>query len=105
MEIMQKESRKRLESESDSRKNQDRFVEELHAREKELLQQLSLLKNDKQRLEDTIYRLKTESMTSSVSLKQLQENFDREKNTNVSELLRCLCVFCMFICLLFVCLF
>lgn len=84
MEIMQKESRKRLESESDSKKNQDKFVEELHARELQLLQQVSTLKTDKQRLEDTIYRLKTESMASSVSLKQLEDKIDGEKIVNVS---------------------
>lgn len=83
VESLQKESRKRLESESDSKKNQDRFVEELHAREQELLQQLSSLKFDKQRLEDTIYRLKTESMTSSVTLKQLEDNIEGEKSLNV----------------------
>lgn len=92
MEIMQKESRKRLESESDSRKNQDKFLEELHAREHELLLQVSALKTDKQRLEDTIYRLKTESMEKSVTVKQLEENIDVEKNTNVSLSSVCVCV-------------
>ena len=81
---MQNETRKRMESESDSKKNQDKFVEELHAREQELLQQLSVLKTDKQRLEDTIYRLKTESMATSVTLKQLEEKLGGEKAMNVS---------------------
>lgn len=86
VDVLQKESRKRLESESDSRKNQDKFVEELRAREQDLLQQVSAHKTDKQRLEDTIYRLKAEALTTSVTLKQLEENMVEEKNMNVCVL-------------------
>ena len=83
VDVLQRESRKRLESESDSRKNQDKFMEELRSREQELMQQISQLKVDKQRLEDTIYRLKTESLTTSVTVKQLEENITQEKSMNV----------------------
>lgn len=99
MDVLQKESRKRLESESDSRKNQDKFMEELRSREQELMQQISQLKVDKQRLEDTIYRLKTESLTTSVTVKQLEENITQEKNMNVCV---CVCV-CVSMCMLHAC--
>lgn len=80
---MQKESKKILESENNSKKSRDKFVEELHAREDELLQELLAIKTEKQRLEDTIYRLKTESMSTSVTLKQLEQKLEEEKNVNV----------------------
>ena len=83
VDVLQRESRKRLESESDSRKNQDKFVEELRAREQDMLQQVSALKTDKQRLEDTIYRLKAEALTTTVTLKQLEENMMEEKTSRV----------------------
>ncbi len=83
MASMQKESKKILESENNSKKSRDKFVEELHAREDELLQELLAIKTEKQRLEDTIYRLKTESMSTSVTLKQLEQKLEEEKNVNV----------------------
>lgn len=85
MELMDRESRKRLQSESDSKKNQDKYVEELQVREEELQQQLSAMKTEKQRLEDTIYRLKKESMASTVMIKQMSKKAEDEKNANVSE--------------------
>ena len=84
LELLHRESRKRLESESDSKKNQDKLVDELHAREKELQQTISALQGDKHRLEDTIYRIKAEAMANTVALKQMEEKVEQEKVASVS---------------------
>ena len=47
-----------MKSETDTRRHHDKVVEDLHSRETTLLQQLTSLKADKQRLEETIFRLK-----------------------------------------------
>ena len=84
LELLHRESRKRLESESDSKKNQDKLVDELHAREKELQHTICTLQTDKHRLEDTIYRIKTEAMANNVALKQMKEKLEQEKTASVS---------------------
>ena len=65
------------------------MVDDLIAREQDLLKLVSSLKTDKQRLEDTIYRLKTEGLANTVALKQLEEKVDGEKIMNVSKI--CVC--------------
>ena len=47
-----------MKSETDIRRHHDKVVEDLQSREATLLQQLTSLKADKQRLEETIFRLK-----------------------------------------------
>ena len=83
IDILQTESRKRLESESDIKKSQEKIVEELHAREQKVLEQVRELKQDKQRLEDTIYRLKTEAMATNVSQQKMKEELEKEREALV----------------------
>ncbi len=82
--MIQSESRKRLQSETDSKRQNDKMIDELQSREKSLLDQLSGLKSDKQRLEDTVYRLKSEAMSVDVSLKQIKEELEDERKEKVS---------------------
>ena len=82
---MQSESRKRLQSETDSKRNNDKYIDDLQAREKTLLDQVTELKSGKQRLEDTVYRLKSEAMATTESIKELKEQLDEEKRKKVSE--------------------
>jgi len=84
MKLVQKESRKRLQSETDSKKHNDKLIEELLSREQSLQENVSALKSDKQRLEDTVYRLKSEAMSVGVSLKQLKEELEDERKEKVS---------------------
>ena len=83
VDVLQTESRKRLQSESDIKKNQEKMVEELHVREQKMLEQVRELKQDKQRLEDTIYRLKTEAMATNVSQQKLKEELEKERDALV----------------------
>ncbi len=84
LKVIQNESRKRLKSETDSKRHNDKLIDELQSREASLLDQLSALKSDKQRLEDTVYRLKSESMSVDMSLKQLRDELEDEKKEKVS---------------------
>ena len=83
VEVLQNESRKRLQSESDTKKNQEKVVEELQTREQTMLEQVRELKQDKQRLEDTIYRLKTEAMATNVSQQNMKEDLAKEREATV----------------------
>ena len=83
VDVLQTESRKRLQSESDIKKSQEKMVEELHVREQKMLKQVRELKQDKQRLEDTIYRLKTEAMATNVSQQKLKEELEKERDALV----------------------
>ena len=85
LKVVQNESRKRLQSETDSKRHNDKLIDELQSREASLLDQLSALKSDKQRLEDTVYRLKSESMSVDMSLKQLRDELEDEKKEKVSS--------------------
>lgn len=58
-------------------------MEELHAREQKMLEQVRELKQDKQRLEDTIYRLKTEAMATNVSQQKMKEALEKEREALV----------------------
>ena len=51
--------RRRQQSEADVKKQQDKALDEALNKEQVLKQQLAELGTDKQRLEDTIYRLKS----------------------------------------------
>ena len=84
MDAVQSESRKRIQSQSDIKKDQEKIMDDLRAREQNTLQQVSKLQSDKQRLEDTIYRLKTEAVTTKESLRELREQLHEEKQRNVS---------------------
>ena len=94
--MVQNESRKRLQSETDSKRHHDKFIEELQSREQSLLDQVSTLKSDKHRLEDTVYRLKSEAMSVGVSLKQIKEELEDEKKEKVCVCM-CVCV-CVHVC-------
>ena len=59
------------------------MVEELHTREQKTREQVRELKQDKQRLEDTIYRLKTEAMAINVSQQKVKEDLAKERETMV----------------------
>ncbi len=59
-------------------------MDELHAREKEMQHTISGLQTEKHRLEDTIYRIKTEAMTNTMRLKQMEEKLEQERNAGVS---------------------
>lgn len=83
MTALQTESRKRLQSESDNKRHQEERVEELQAREQLLLQQLTESKTDKQRLEETIYRLKTEAAASEAALREVREQVEGERKMAV----------------------
>ena len=52
-------------------------------REQKMLEQVRELKQDKQRLEDTIYRLKTEAMATNVSQQKLKEELEKERDALV----------------------
>ncbi len=80
---MQNESRKRLQSESDSKRHQDKLLEEAQAQEQLLLQQLAEAKADKQRLEETIFRLKSEAMALESTLREAKEQAEDERKTAV----------------------
>jgi biotin operon repressor len=84
VDVLQSESRKRLQSESDIKKSQEKMVEELHTREQKMLEQVRELKQDKQRLEDTIYRLKTEAMATNVSQQKIKQALEKEREALVS---------------------
>ncbi len=84
LKVIQSESRKRLQSETDNKRQNDKLIEELQSREKSLLDQLSGLKSDKQRLEDTVYRLKSEAMSVDVSLNQIKEELEDERKEKVT---------------------
>ena len=43
------------------------------------------MKQDNQRLEDTIYRLKTEAMATNVSQQKLKEDLAKEREASVRE--------------------
>ena len=83
MDALQRESRKRLQSESDIKKSQEKFVDELQTREQRMLELVRELKQDKQRLEDTIYRLKSEAMATNVSQQKLKEDLAKEREEMV----------------------
>ena len=54
-------------------------------RERGLLAQVSETTAEKHRLEDTVYRLKSEGMASSASLKEALEQLEKEKSATVSD--------------------
>ena len=60
-------------------------MEELHTREQKVREQVREMKQDKQRLEDTIYRLKTEAMATNVSQEKLKEELAKERESMVGE--------------------
>ena len=43
------------------------------------------IRSDKQRLEETIYRLKTESRATDIALKEAREKLDQERKAVVSH--------------------
>ena len=57
---------------------------DLQARERALLSEVSEITSEKHRLEDTIYRLKSEGMASRTSLKEAMEQLEKEKAAAVS---------------------
>ena len=59
----------------------------LQARERGLLSQVSELTSEKHRLEDTIYRLKSEAVTSSTNLSEALEQLEKEKTATVSDVM------------------
>lgn len=62
-------------------------MDELRAREQNTLQQVTKLQLDKQRLEDTIYRLKTEAVANKDSVREMKEQLEDEKKRNVCLLI------------------
>ncbi|KAL5456925.1 hypothetical protein EMCRGX_G034152 [Ephydatia muelleri] len=76
---LQNEMRRRQQSETDVKRQQDKLLDESINREQALKQQLAELMTDKQRLEDTIYRLKTETMNKNTALKEIREQLEQEK--------------------------
>ena len=83
VDALQSESRKRIQSESDIKKSQEKVLEELQAKEQKMLEQVRELRQDKQRLEDTIYRLKTEAMATNVSQQKLKDDLAKEREAMV----------------------
>ena len=55
----------------------------MQTREQRTLEQVRELKQEKQRLEDTIYRLKSEAMATSVSQQKLKEDLAKEREEMV----------------------
>ena len=64
-------------------------MEELHVREQKMLEQVRELKQDKQRLEDTIYRLKTEAMATNVSQQKMKVALEKERDALVIIIKAC----------------
>jgi chromosome segregation ATPase len=81
LQALQSESRRRLQSETDSKRDTEKRLEELQTRERGLLAQVSETTAEKHRLEDTICRLKSEGMASATSLKEALEQLEKEKKT------------------------
>ena len=86
VDALQSESRKRIQSESDIKKSQEKVLEELQTKEQKMLEQVRELRQDNQRLEDTIYRLKTEAMATNVSQQKLKDNLAKEREAAVRGL-------------------
>lgn len=59
----------------------------LQARERTLLSQVSETTAEKHRLEDTIYRLRSEGEASSTSLTEALEQLEEEKAAAVSDVM------------------
>lgn len=68
-------------------KSHDCHMTDLQARERGLMSQVSELTSERHRLEDTIYRLKREAVTSSTSLTEALEQLDKEKTAAVSDVM------------------
>ena len=78
---IQNESRLRLQSASDSKQQQDKLHETLQT----FRDMVAELKSDKLRLQETIYRLKSEAMSSSIATKELKEQLEEERRNLVRQ--------------------
>uniref|UniRef100_A0A1X7V8G1 non-specific serine/threonine protein kinase n=1 Tax=Amphimedon queenslandica TaxID=400682 RepID=A0A1X7V8G1_AMPQE len=78
-ESLRQEKRLREREEAEAKKQQKELTDRLAGREQDIRAQLQELKNEKQKMEDTIYRLKSEGKAADASLKETLEELEQER--------------------------